>query len=105
MYFGSQYIMPLVYGADYIPSIPVFSLMGILMMFYFVNSLPGNIIQNSDKFIKFLPFAILNFLVALIAGLIIIPKVGVIGGVWAMIIGEAFGLIINNIFVFKILKA
>jgi len=105
MYFGSQYIMPLVYGIEYIPSVPVFSLMGILMMFYFVNALPGNIIQNSDKFIKFLPFAILNFLVALIAGLIIIPKVGVIGGVWAMIIGEAFGLIINNIFVFKILKA
>jgi len=104
MYFGGKIIIPMVYGIGYVNTIPVFSLMGILMIFFFVNSLPGNIIHNSNKVKKFVPFAFLNFLVALVASLILIPSMGVIGGVWAMIIGEIFGLIVNNIFAFKILN-
>ena len=104
MFWGSKFIIPLVYGIDYLPAVPVFSLMGLLIIFLFVNSLAGNIIHNSRKVKQFLPFAFLNFLTALILGLVLIPKLGVIGGVWAMIGGEIFGLVINNIFVYKILN-
>jgi len=104
MIFGASWLIPLIYGVDYKPAVPVFSLMGVLMIFVFVNSLAGNVIHNSKKLKTFLPFAFMNFLVALIVGLFLIPRVGVIGGVWALIAGESFGLIINNWFVFKILK-
>ncbi|MFH1601788.1 MAG: flippase [Candidatus Shapirobacteria bacterium] len=104
MHWGGKYIIPLVYGAEYLPSVPVFSLMGLLVIFLFVNSIAGNVIHNSNKVKQFIPFAFLNFLVALILGLVLIPRFGVIGGVWAMIGGEIFGLIINNFFVFKILR-
>ena len=104
MFWGAKFIIPLVYGLDYLPSVPVFSTMGLLIIFLFVNSLAGNIIHNSKKVKQFLPFAFLNFLVALILGLVLIPRLGVIGGVWAMIGGEVFGLIVNNLFVFKILN-
>ena len=104
MYFGGKIIIPMVYGIEYANAIPVFSLMGLLIVLFFVNSLPGNIIHNSNKVKKFVPFSFLNFLVALVGCLILIPKMGVIGGVWAMIIGESFGLVINNIFAFRILN-
>ena len=104
MYFGGKIIIPMVYGIEYANAIPVFSLMGLLIVLFFVNSLPGNIIHNSNKVKKFVPFSFLNFLVALIGCLVLIPKIGVIGGVWAMIIGESFGLVINNIFAFRILN-
>ena len=104
MYWGSSWIIPLVFGQQYQPAIPVFSLFGALMIFFFVNCLAGNIIQNSKKVKNFIPWAVANFLLTLICGLILIPKMGIIGGVWAMIGGEIFGLIINNVFVFKILK-
>jgi len=34
----------------------------------------------------------------------LITKIGAIGGVWGMIISEIFGLIVNNVFVFRILN-
>jgi len=104
MAVGGQYIIPFIYGHDYSPAIPVFSLFGLLMILFFVNSFPGNIIHNSDRVKSFIPFALLNFLVATVSGLILIPRVGVIGGVWAMIIGEIYGLVVNNLFVFRILN-
>jgi len=104
MFYLGEKLMVFVYGQNYSPAGPVFSLFGLLLVFFFVNALPGNIIQNSKKVKKFLPFAIGNFLVALISGLVLIPRLGVIGGVWAMIIGETYGLIVNNLFVFKILN-
>jgi len=104
MFLLGDQLMVLIYGKDYLPAGSVFSLLGILMIFFFVNSLPGNIIQNSEKVKRFLPFSLGNFLIALFSGLILIPRLGVIGGVWAMIIGEVYGLIVNNLFVFRILK-
>lgn len=104
MFVGGQYIIPFIYGHNYSPAIPVFSLFGLLMILLFVNSLPGNIIHNSNRVKRFIPFALLNFLMAAVSGLILIPRVGVIGGVWAMIIGEIYGLVVNNLFVFRILS-
>jgi O-antigen/teichoic acid export membrane protein len=104
MFFGGRFIIPIIYGLEYVDAIPVFSLMGILMIFFFINSLPGNIIHNSDKVKKFLPFSFLNFVIALVGCLILIPMLGVVGGVVAMIIGEIFGFVVNNIFAFKILN-
>ncbi len=104
MWIIGPYMIPLVFGVNYQPAVPIFQLMGILMFFFFINSLAGNIIQNSPQVKQFLPLRLINFLVALIAGFILIPKLGVIGGAWAMIIGEIYGLAVNNFYVLKILR-
>jgi len=104
MFWGGKFFIPLIYGSEYLPSVPVFSTMGLLIIFLFVNSIAGNIIHNSKKVKQFLPFSFLNFLVGLGLGLFLIPRIGVMGGVWAMVGGEVFGLIVNNLFVFKILN-
>ncbi|MBU2592672.1 oligosaccharide flippase family protein [Patescibacteria group bacterium] len=105
MFLLGKPFMGLVYGQNYLVSGEVFSLFGLVMVLFFVNSLPGNIIQTSKKPKVFLPWSAANFLVALISGLVLIPRVGLVGGVFALLIGEVFGLIINNLFVFKILNS
>ena len=104
MWFGGKYIIPAVYGKDYLAAVPVFRLMGVLMILFFVNSLADNVIQNSNQVKKFLPLRLMNFLFALIVGIIIIPKMGVIGGVWTLIIGEIYGFVVNNWYVMKIIN-
>ena len=105
MFFGGKWIIPMLYGERYLPAVPIFSLMGVLMVLFFVNSLAGNVIQSSSYLKNFVPFAFLNFLVAVVSCWWLITKIGAIGGVWGMIISEIFGLIVNNIFVWRILKS
>lgn len=102
--FLSRLLIEVIYGKEYLLSAPVLSVLGISLIFFFLNSLPGNIIQNSPKLKKFLPFAFLNFLTTLIFCLILIPKYGIIGAAWAVLFGELAGFLINNYFVWKILK-
>lgn len=104
MSFGADLIIPTIYGQEYLAAVPVFKLMGVLMIFFFMNSLADNIIQSSEKFVNFLPYRILNFLVALVCGIVLIPRFGVIGGVWTLIIGELYGFFVNNWYVLKIVN-
>jgi O-antigen/teichoic acid export membrane protein len=102
--FFPQLIISLAYGAEYLPSAPVMSLLGVSLILFFLNSLPGNIIQNSPKFKKFLPWAVLNSLLALLFCFLLIPRWGIVGAAWAVIGGEVVGLVINNLFVWRFLK-
>ena len=105
MFFASRPIILLIYGQEYSSAIPTFSFLGIVIGLLFVNSLAGNIIQNSQEVKKFIPYALLKFSLVTAACLFLIPKMGIIGGAWAMIGGEILGLVINNVFVYKILKS
>lgn len=102
--FASKLIVSLAYGADYLPAVPVLAILGASSILFFLNALPGNIIQNSPQFKKFLPWAVLNFLITLVLCLILIPRFSIVGAAWAVLGGELAGLIINNLFVWKILK-
>lgn len=102
--FGSKIITGFAFGEEYLPAIPVFVVLGISVIFFFVNALAGNIIQNSNHVKKFLPFAGLNFIILLSLALFLIPKYSIVGAAWAVVGGEIAGLIINNMFVFRILK-
>jgi O-antigen/teichoic acid export membrane protein len=97
-------IIKLAYGQAYLSAAPVMSLLGASLILFFLNALPGNIIQNSPQFKKFLPWAVLNFVITLVLCLILIPRYSIIGAAWAVIGGEVAGLFINNLFVWKILK-
>ena len=78
--------------------------MGAGLILFFINALPGNIIQNSDRFKKFLPWSVFNFLIKLVLCLILIPRFSIIGAAWAVVGGEVAGVLINNLFVWRILK-
>ena len=97
-------IISLAYGSSYLPVVPVLTILGVSLIFFFLNSLPGNIIQNSQEYKKFIPWAILNLAITLVAGLFLIPRFSIIGAAWTVLIGETCGFFINNLFVWKILK-
>ncbi len=105
MWFGGELIITNIYGPEYQQAVPVFKLMGVVMIFFFINSIADNVIQNSNRVTQFLPLRLLNFIISLISGIILIPKMGVIGGVWALIIGEIYGLVVNNWYVFRIINS
>lgn len=97
-------IISLAYGSSYLPVVPVLAVLGISLVLFFLNSLPGNIIQNSDEFKRFIPWAILNLVITLIFGLFLIPKYSIVGAAWTVLAGEICGFFINNLFVWRILK-
>lgn len=100
----SPMIIKISYGSSYLEAVPVMRILSIAAIIFFLNTLPGNIIQNSNRVKKFLPFAFLNLLLVVILCLVFIPRYSIIGAAWAVIGGEVFGLVINNWFVFRILK-
>ncbi|MFZ5366156.1 MAG: flippase [Patescibacteria group bacterium] len=104
VFFGAKMIIPLVYGLSYKEAVSAFSILGLALILFFVNALPGNIILNSPKVKQFLPLAVLNLLVAVVLCLILIPRYSILGAAWAVVGGEMVGLVVNNWFVWRILR-
>jgi len=102
--FGSKLIVSFAYGWDYLAAAPVLSVLGLALVLFFVNVLPGNIILNSSRVKRFLPWAFLNFLVAVVLGLYLIPRYSILGAAYAVLGAEAAGFLINNWFVWKVLR-
>jgi len=97
-------VISLAYGQDYLAAMPAMMILGFSLILFFLNALPGNIIQNSPQFKQFLPWALLNFIITLVLCLILIPRYSIVGAAWAVMGGEVAGLVINNWFVFRLLK-
>ena len=100
----SKFIIGFAYGSDYLAAAPVLVVLGFALVLFFLNVLPGNIIQNSPQFKKFLPWAASNFIIKLILCLILIPRFSIMGAAYAVLGGELIGLFINNIFVLRVIK-
>ena len=100
----SKFIIGFAYGSDYLAAAPVLVVLGFALVLFFLNVLPGNIIQNSPQFKRFLPWAALNFIVKLILCLVLIPRFSIMGAAYAVLGGELVGLVINNVFVLKVIK-
>ncbi len=102
--FLAEPVVSLAYGPLYLPAAGVFRILGLSLILFFVNALPGNIIQNSEKVKNFLPFSIAIFLFVFLLSFLLIPRYSLLGAGWAVVGGELFGFIVSNIFVLKILK-
>lgn len=98
-------IITIPYGTRYLQASLTLPIFAIAIVLFFLNSLAGNIIQNSDKIKGYLPIFFANFLVEVILCILLIPKFGMIGAAWSVVGGEVFALIANNLFVFKLLKS
>lgn len=103
--FAPKLLITLSFGSKYLQAAEIFPLLGIALILFFLNSLAGNIIQNSNKVKSFIPYLFLNLIIEVVLCLILIPKYSITGSAWAVVGGEIFGLLINNIFVYKILKS
>lgn len=99
-----QEILGFLFGEEFTPAAPAFSVLGVALILFFVNALPGNIIQSSKSLISFLPWAFFNVFLNILFNFILIPRFSFLGAAYAMLITETIGFVINNVFVIKILK-
>lgn len=97
-------LVRLTYGTEYLSAVPIFKILSFAVILFFVNSLPGNVIQNSPKVKQFLPLMLFNYLITLGVGVILIPRFGLYGAGYTLIIGEIIGLVVNNLLVFRLLN-
>ncbi len=102
--FLAEPVISLAYGPLYLPAVGVFRILGLSLILFFVNALPGNIIQNSEKVKSFLPFSVAIFLFVFLLSFLLIPRYSLAGAGWAVVGGELFGFIVSNVFILKILR-
>lgn len=103
-YLFSPLIIGFSYGPAYLEAVSTLRILGFSAIPFFLNTLPGNIIQNSKKIKGFLIFILLNFVSVVVFGILLIPRYSIIGASLAVLLGEIVGLIFNNLYVFKILN-
>jgi len=103
-WFFSPLIIKISYGPDYLEAVSLMRFLGLVAIFFFLNALPGNIIQNSSKVVYYPIFSFLNLLFLVFIGAILIPKYSIMGAGWAVLLAEVVGFFINNLFVLKILN-
>lgn len=102
-YFFPEILIRIAYGERYLNAISTAKILSFSFFLFFLNALPGNIIQSSSKIREFLPFAFLNLLAVFLFCLYLIPKYSIEGAAWAVLSAEGIGFLINNVFVWKIL--
>lgn len=97
-------ILGFLFGQDYLQASAAFSVLGLSLLLFFINALPGNIIQSSPRLASFLPWAGLNTGLNIVLNFFLIFRFSLLGAAYAILITEITGLIINNIFVVKVLR-
>ena len=100
----SEEILDFLFGKEFVFASPALSILGFSLILFFVNALPGNIIQSSEKLTSFLPWAFFNTFFNLLLNFLLVPRFSFLGPAYAILITETIGLLINNLFVREILK-
>lgn len=98
-----DFIILSAYGKNFLPAAGVFRVLGLSLILFFVNTLPGNIIQNSENVKKFLPFSLISLFFVIVLSSVLIPKYSLVGAGWSVFGGELIGFLISNYFVYKFL--
>ncbi|MCL5091045.1 MAG: flippase [Patescibacteria group bacterium] len=101
---GAETVLQFAYQTKYLAAIPIMKILSLAVLLFFLNSLAGNIIQNSKLVKKFLLFFGLNFIIGIVLCFWFINKNSIEGAAWAVVASEFFGLFINNLFVWQVLK-
>ncbi len=102
LFLFSSSIVPLTYGKAYLPTISPLSILGLSLFFFFPNALVGNVVLNSRYVNRFIPVVLFYFIFELAACLFFIPRYGILGAAAAVLLGEIFGFIVNNLFIWWI---
>ncbi len=102
--FAGPWFINLTYGARYLPAVPALKILALSLPLFFFNFLAANIIENSQKVKKFVPWAIGHFLLVFLLAIIMSQKWGIIGGAGSLLVGEILRTALTQKFIGKILK-
>ena len=93
----SEFIIKTVFGSEYAPSMPIFRILLVSLLFVFPSSILGQAIFAYKKERYFIWISVVTILGNAILDLILIPKYGIAGAAYATITVQ----ILTNIFLFS----
>lgn len=94
----SNYLIPFVFGKNWIPSIPYFQILCFAGMFYPINAINLNILQVKGRSDLFLRLEIIKKIIGIVFIMIaLLLKKGVLGLVWANMLATVFNTSLNII--------
>lgn len=93
-------IIQLLFGMAFLPATNVLRVLLWAVVIMYINAPLGNILYNSDRLPKFIPFAIVNTLLNIILNFIFIPKWGYMGAGITTLVTEVTGFFIQIWFLF-----
>lgn len=101
--FFSKYIILILFGKQFLPSSMALKILIWAVVFMFINAPFGNILYNSKRIYKYIPFQILLTLLNIALNLILIPRWGYLGASYVTLITEIVAFIVQICFIRKIL--
>ncbi len=102
---AGNWFIGLVYGERYLPAVPALRVLALSLPLLFFNYLAANIIENSKKVKKFVPWAIGHFILVFGLAIIMPARWGIIGGAGSLLAGEIIRLVMNQKFIGKTLSS
>lgn len=93
-------IIQFLFGSAFIPATNTLRILLWAVVVMYINAPIGNILYNSERLHRFIPFAILNTLLNIILNLILIPRFGYLGAGIATLATEVTGFFIQIWFLF-----
>ncbi|KUK83164.1 MAG: Polysaccharide biosynthesis protein, partial [Microgenomates bacterium 39_6] len=97
------FFINLVYGPRYLAATPALKILGLVLPLLFFNYLAANIIENSKKVKKFVPWAVGHFTLVFLLAIILPRKWGIVGAAASLLFGEIIKIILNQKFINQIL--
>lgn len=94
----ANYLIPFIFGPNWIPSIPYFQILCLAGMFYPINAINLNILQVKGRSDLFLRLEIIKKIIGIVFIMIaLLLKKGVLGLVWANMLATIFNTSLNII--------
>ena len=87
----AQEIILIVYGVEYLPSVPALSLLIWTLFVIFLNAPVGNVIATSGLIHAFLPYAIGNTALNILLNFLLIPRYSFLGASFTTLLTECTG--------------
>lgn len=101
---GSEPILGTLFGQDFVPAAPTMVILAWALVVIFLNAPPAPVIQTSEYLLSYLPVALILLVVNLGLSFWWIPTIGMQGAAWAILATELVGLVVNNLFVWRIVS-
>lgn len=90
----SKHIVTILFGQAFINSAPLLQILIWAVVFMYLNAPIGNIVNNSEKIYKFIPYAATNTALNIVLNIALIPKYGAKGAAITTLFTEITGLVL-----------
>jgi O-antigen/teichoic acid export membrane protein len=101
----SRPLLSILFGPAFLPAASVLVILSWALVLIFLNAPAAPVIQSSAYLEKYLPAAAALLVVNVGLNLWLIPVMGIQGAAWATLGTEAVGLVVNNVFVFRLARS